>query len=229
MRSRYVCAPIVNMPKSTKIDPRARAPRRQVNSTASGSAQPPAWIKPQLTRLVEEAPEGTDWLHEIKYDATGCTRGSMGPRSSCSPEPAWKVTTQADPLGQASECRPSESLGRFTKCSLALWRGWSGQVQESLKLVNLSSVLISFLISARVVGWARRKAISQMTLWPSSPHAQAALLIGKSATSASRMWRMLLLRSQAFFQGALLIAMTGDGYREAGIQMADDGLSLNAW
>ena len=33
--------------------------------TASG---PPKWIKPQLTRLVDEAPAGNDWLHEIKYD-----------------------------------------------------------------------------------------------------------------------------------------------------------------
>jgi ATP-dependent DNA ligase len=32
------------------------------------SAHPPTWIAPQLTRLAEEAPEGTDWLHEIKYD-----------------------------------------------------------------------------------------------------------------------------------------------------------------
>ena len=29
---------------------------------------PPKWIKPQLTRLAEEAPGGPDWLHEIKYD-----------------------------------------------------------------------------------------------------------------------------------------------------------------
>jgi hypothetical protein len=35
-------------------------------------------------------------------------------------------------------------------------------MQDSLKLLNRSSVLISFLISARVLGWARRKAISQM-------------------------------------------------------------------
>jgi bifunctional non-homologous end joining protein LigD len=33
------------------------------------SPQPPTWIKPQLTRLVDEAPAGSDWLHEIKYDA----------------------------------------------------------------------------------------------------------------------------------------------------------------
>ena len=34
----------------------------------SPSIQPPKWIKPQLTRLVDEAPTGPRWLHEIKYD-----------------------------------------------------------------------------------------------------------------------------------------------------------------
>ena len=29
----------------------------------------PTWIKPQLTRLVDEAPDGPDWLHEIKFDS----------------------------------------------------------------------------------------------------------------------------------------------------------------
>jgi DNA ligase D-like protein (predicted ligase) len=28
----------------------------------------PIWIKPQLTRLVDEPPEGPEWLHEIKFD-----------------------------------------------------------------------------------------------------------------------------------------------------------------
>ena len=28
----------------------------------------PKWIKSQLTRLVDEAPAGDGWLHEIKYD-----------------------------------------------------------------------------------------------------------------------------------------------------------------
>ena len=28
----------------------------------------PEWIRPQLTQLVDAAPEGPDWLHEIKYD-----------------------------------------------------------------------------------------------------------------------------------------------------------------
>jgi hypothetical protein len=30
--------------------------------------RPPRWIKPQLTRFVEEAPPGDGWVHEIKYD-----------------------------------------------------------------------------------------------------------------------------------------------------------------
>ena len=28
----------------------------------------PKWIKPQLTRLVDEAQAGGGWVHEIKYD-----------------------------------------------------------------------------------------------------------------------------------------------------------------
>src|SRR5437868_11943813 len=28
----------------------------------------PGFIKPQLSQLVREAPDGPDWLHEIKYD-----------------------------------------------------------------------------------------------------------------------------------------------------------------
>jgi ATP-dependent DNA ligase len=32
------------------------------------TSRPSKWIKPQLTRLVDEAPAGHGWLHEIKYD-----------------------------------------------------------------------------------------------------------------------------------------------------------------
>jgi ATP-dependent DNA ligase len=34
----------------------------------SEAAAPPQWIAPQLTKLVDAAPEGDQWLHEIKYD-----------------------------------------------------------------------------------------------------------------------------------------------------------------
>ena len=28
----------------------------------------PGWTRPQLTRLVDQAPDAPDWLHEIKFD-----------------------------------------------------------------------------------------------------------------------------------------------------------------
>jgi hypothetical protein len=34
----------------------------------SMTSSPPKWIKPQLTRLVDEAPAGAGWLQEIKND-----------------------------------------------------------------------------------------------------------------------------------------------------------------
>src|SRR6516165_8492640 len=34
----------------------------------SDAATLPEWIRPQLTQLVDVAPEGDDRLHEIKYD-----------------------------------------------------------------------------------------------------------------------------------------------------------------
>src|SRR5271165_1279082 len=42
---------------------RSLAGSRRAEATAL-----PAWIKPQLTKLVDQPPEGSDWLHEIKFD-----------------------------------------------------------------------------------------------------------------------------------------------------------------
>jgi hypothetical protein len=36
--------------------------------TVVAKAALPDWIRPQLTQLVKEAPDGGQWLHEIKYD-----------------------------------------------------------------------------------------------------------------------------------------------------------------
>jgi hypothetical protein len=47
--------------------PRSAA-QGQVPASGPESAHPPTWIKPQLTRLVEGAPTGNEWLHEIKDD-----------------------------------------------------------------------------------------------------------------------------------------------------------------
>ena len=48
------------MPKSDRA---TMAPRRKVER-----ASPPTWVKPQLAKLVEKAPDGPDWYHEMKLD-----------------------------------------------------------------------------------------------------------------------------------------------------------------
>jgi bifunctional non-homologous end joining protein LigD len=42
---------------------RSVACRRRTDAAAL-----PEWVAPQLTRLFDAAPEGDQWLHEIKYD-----------------------------------------------------------------------------------------------------------------------------------------------------------------
>jgi DNA ligase D-like protein (predicted ligase) len=42
---------------------RSLARRRNVEAMAL-----PDWVKPQLTKLVDDPPEGPEWLHEIKFD-----------------------------------------------------------------------------------------------------------------------------------------------------------------
>lgn len=44
----------------------ARAPRRRTGRTSSGAR--PAFVAPALATLVDAAPDGDDWLHEIKWD-----------------------------------------------------------------------------------------------------------------------------------------------------------------
>jgi ATP-dependent DNA ligase len=34
----------------------------------SDAATLPQWIRPQLTQVVNAAPDGDQWLHEIKFD-----------------------------------------------------------------------------------------------------------------------------------------------------------------
>ena len=41
---------------------------RPVAGRRSAAAALPEWIPPQLTRLVDAAAEGDQWLHEIKFD-----------------------------------------------------------------------------------------------------------------------------------------------------------------
>jgi bifunctional non-homologous end joining protein LigD len=52
------------MPKSARATPIGTVPNRR----RAELAPPPAWIKPELAKLVEKAPDGPEWLHEIKFD-----------------------------------------------------------------------------------------------------------------------------------------------------------------
>src|ERR1700680_2413310 len=38
------------------------------NQPRGSSPDLPKWVRPQLCKLVDAAPQGPDWLHEIKYD-----------------------------------------------------------------------------------------------------------------------------------------------------------------
>jgi len=71
------------------------------------STRPPKWIKPQLTRLVEEAPAGGGWVHEIKYDATACMRALTGETSSCSREPGSIGRTATAARSAIFDTRPT--------------------------------------------------------------------------------------------------------------------------
>jgi len=41
---------------------------RRIDRSGHRRSTLPTFIKPQLSRLVREAPDGPDWLHEIKFD-----------------------------------------------------------------------------------------------------------------------------------------------------------------
>jgi ATP-dependent DNA ligase len=46
---------------------RGMKPSRAGRWRAEASALP-EWLKPQLTKLVDAPPDGSEWLHEIKFD-----------------------------------------------------------------------------------------------------------------------------------------------------------------
>src|SRR4051812_25957317 len=51
-----------------KIRPRPPKPKAGSRKPLVGQTEPPAFVQPQLATLVTEAPEGDDWIHEIKFD-----------------------------------------------------------------------------------------------------------------------------------------------------------------
>jgi hypothetical protein len=64
-----------NNRRGREVDPRGQAGPKIPDMARSVAGRPradsaglPKWIKPQLTKLVDEAPDGSDWPREIKFD-----------------------------------------------------------------------------------------------------------------------------------------------------------------
>ena len=64
-------------------------PTHRAGASGAQASHLPKWIKPQLTRLAEEAPTGNDWLHEIKYDGYRMHARLDGGRIQLLTGPAW--------------------------------------------------------------------------------------------------------------------------------------------
>jgi hypothetical protein len=58
-------------PARTEKSWMARHPKKPGNSA---DGHPPTWIEPQLTRLVDEAPDGPGWVHEINQATVAALR-----------------------------------------------------------------------------------------------------------------------------------------------------------
>ena len=102
----------------------------------------PKWIKPQLTRLVDEAPAGGGWVHEIKYDgyrmharSTATTCQAAHPHGSglvasiqADDRGAW-LPEQSRPISTAS-CAPSmrEGVPVFSRLQAAMDEGRTDQL-----------------------------------------------------------------------------------------------------
>jgi ATP-dependent DNA ligase len=55
-------------PSRTNPLPAPGMARPVARRPGGGAAALPDWIRPQLTQLIKEAPDGDQWLHEIKFD-----------------------------------------------------------------------------------------------------------------------------------------------------------------
>ena len=80
----------------------ARHVARRLNSIAGGL---PQWIRPQLTELVDEAPNGPQWLHEIKFD-----RYRMHARIDCGSIAADHQQWSSSGALHAAPCREREII-----------------------------------------------------------------------------------------------------------------------
>jgi hypothetical protein len=69
----------------------------KANAVRVRPAELPQWIKPQLTRLVDEPPDGPDWLHEIKFD--GYRMHAQSGAADCQHAEPFEAAALRDQIG----------------------------------------------------------------------------------------------------------------------------------
>jgi bifunctional non-homologous end joining protein LigD len=69
--------------KSVKPASGGATTKRTSGARTSRRGKPPAFQKPQLATLVAQAPEGEDWLHEMKFDGYRCLVAVGGGTARC--------------------------------------------------------------------------------------------------------------------------------------------------
>jgi hypothetical protein len=66
-RLRILRDAFLNTRQSVSVSDRLSADRNEGDlASVRTTSRPPKWIKPQLTRLIDEGPKGGGWVHEIK-------------------------------------------------------------------------------------------------------------------------------------------------------------------
>jgi bifunctional non-homologous end joining protein LigD len=81
--------------------------------TKALSALPKAeirFIEPMYARLVQELPEGKEWLYEVKFDGYRCLAGEMGRRVTLWSRRGNLFTSQFPHIARACERLPSGVL-----------------------------------------------------------------------------------------------------------------------
>jgi ATP-dependent DNA ligase len=77
---------------------------------------PPIWVKPQLAKPVEKAPDGPDWLHEIKFDGYRMHARLDAGRSQIVTRRGNDWTEKSPRPFPGSRRRTPTSMGNFAGC-----------------------------------------------------------------------------------------------------------------
>lgn len=111
------------------------------------TSRPPDWIKPQFTRLVDEAPTGEGWLHEIKYGSYRTHARIDGGRSSCGLA-RGRTGPPIPPTPPNESYRADGNIrsiaDRQTVSAASIERPWQWRIWSQLsKLVNAANAINS--------------------------------------------------------------------------------------